>query len=407
MPRSLPASPSTPVDWIPPPRPDIETLTLHLLVITPLFGGGAMPRVVDQDNPIRAAAIRGHLRYWWRATVGAKCKSAAELFNEEEQLWGSVEEPSKVTLRVVVTDSGKRTSSQTGPNPRFGPQENYFLWPFNENKGEGQPEVHGLKDVRFTLSITFPLLKSEEVKQSLRAWLLLGGVGSRTRRGCGALTVENDTHDLLPPSAPNTSATWLNHLAGPTADGPTQFTRLSRGTLVFGTAMDAMRAWKDTGTFWARLHKGHFGSQEYKPMSGGKWHDYKVLKEWRVTNAKQIALVKPYWGLPLNYNDFRGRVYAPKIQPLVSGRMASPVILKPVAFADGTFRPMVAVLSAPPPQTLEIDGKIVDLQFPTSDPLMAVLKNKQLTAEGPQTAVIVAAQSVWYNHHTIILGDSA
>ncbi len=55
-----------------------ESITLHLRLITPLFGGGYETREVDPDCIIRPATIRGHLRFWWRALYGgAVCECGA------------------------------------------------------------------------------------------------------------------------------------------------------------------------------------------------------------------------------------------------------------------------------------------------------------------------------------------
>src|SRR5579862_2869390 len=52
-------------------------------VVTPLFGGGVDPGENDPHTLIRGTAIRGHLRFWWRATRGARFKDAGELAEEE------------------------------------------------------------------------------------------------------------------------------------------------------------------------------------------------------------------------------------------------------------------------------------------------------------------------------------
>ena len=65
-----------------------ETIELELRLITPMFGGGYKAREVDPLQPIRPAAIRGHLRFWWRATAGARYTSVADLHKAETELWG-------------------------------------------------------------------------------------------------------------------------------------------------------------------------------------------------------------------------------------------------------------------------------------------------------------------------------
>ena len=42
-------------------------------LLTPLFGGGVEPREADPVSVVRATAVRGHLRFWWRAVRGWRC----------------------------------------------------------------------------------------------------------------------------------------------------------------------------------------------------------------------------------------------------------------------------------------------------------------------------------------------
>ncbi|HXG23628.1 MAG TPA: type III-B CRISPR module RAMP protein Cmr1, partial [Chthonomonadales bacterium] len=143
----------SPPEWKP---PDLEeAITLRLQTITPMFGGGYEPREVDPLCVIRPATIRGHLRFWWRATTGAQYASAEKLFEDEEKLWGSTKVPGQIAIAVTIDDVGqmRQTSQVANPrsSPRDGPQHGYFTWPFQEQRGEGVPEAECREKVRFTL----------------------------------------------------------------------------------------------------------------------------------------------------------------------------------------------------------------------------------------------------------------
>src|SRR5437879_5029216 len=90
MARSVPPS-----SRIPLPNRDIITgkgrslLAVRLAVVTPLFGGSAIAGEPDADLPVRAASVRGNLRFWWRACNAARFRTARELFNEEARIWGA------------------------------------------------------------------------------------------------------------------------------------------------------------------------------------------------------------------------------------------------------------------------------------------------------------------------------
>ncbi|NPV63073.1 MAG: type III-B CRISPR module RAMP protein Cmr1 [Methanotrichaceae archaeon] len=55
-------------------------------MITPIFGGGVKVGENDLVTPIRASSIRGHLRFWWRATRGARFETSSQLFDREGEI---------------------------------------------------------------------------------------------------------------------------------------------------------------------------------------------------------------------------------------------------------------------------------------------------------------------------------
>lgn len=88
MKRTMPACP---------PKPEIATrhpnavgrhYSYAIEVITPLFGGGVEPGVNDPITLVRPSTIRGHLRFWWRATRRERFDTVAGLRQREEKIWG-------------------------------------------------------------------------------------------------------------------------------------------------------------------------------------------------------------------------------------------------------------------------------------------------------------------------------
>jgi CRISPR-associated protein Cmr1 len=63
--------------------------TREYKLITPLFGGGVEPNTPDPVTIIRATEIRGHLRFWWRATRGGQFKTIEDLKKAEDMIWGA------------------------------------------------------------------------------------------------------------------------------------------------------------------------------------------------------------------------------------------------------------------------------------------------------------------------------
>lgn len=150
---------------------DFPTLQLKMAVATPMFGGGVSPGQIDASLPIRASSIRGHLRFWWRATCGAEFNSVNKLREEEAKVWGCSEQRSAVETCVSI--------STEGPGIAYPPNAlKYVLFPFTHD---------GWRDIEFTLDLRYPASLREQVETALRAWVNFGGIGARTRRGCGAL----------------------------------------------------------------------------------------------------------------------------------------------------------------------------------------------------------------------------
>ena len=51
--------------------------TYKCKLVTPMYGGGVEPGVVDKEMPIRASAIRGQLRFWWRIACAQGLRSVS------------------------------------------------------------------------------------------------------------------------------------------------------------------------------------------------------------------------------------------------------------------------------------------------------------------------------------------
>ncbi|WP_027460538.1 type III-B CRISPR module RAMP protein Cmr1 [Deinococcus murrayi] len=392
MPRTPPPLPADLPDLSPP-----ETLTVQLRTLTPMFGGGAETREVDDRQPVRAASVRGGLRFWWRATAGAGYATAKELHDAESALWGNTETPGRVRVEVEVTERGTRVYpselNKGGGSPaQTGPREAYFVHPFQEIRSENKPETFGLRDVAFTVTLTLHRLSAaerEQVVTAVRAWIAFGGVGARTRRGCGALTVAGDAAQWLP-AQPADLWAWFGREERAVPQ-PQHSVLAGAKALLSPVGADPVKdVWRDLGRFWARFRKGHYTERrpDYSPMSGGAWRDHRTLQAG-LRRDEPARLAKPFLGLPIVYQKFpRTDAFAGTIEGAQEGkkRMASPVILKPCAFRDGV-RGLVLVLNAPPPRQVKVSGQPHPLEIPPHDPVLA-----SLGVRGPLAAVRAAAK---------------
>jgi CRISPR-associated protein Cmr1 len=167
------------------------TQVRHYELITPLFGGGVDPGEADPLTIIRGPAIRGQLRFWWRACRGGQFNGDLRMMKEaEDELWGAAStekepRPSLVQIRLEIANGGQHVQpfeSRTRPSPNWRDLA-YATFPLQDKNPPGEVRT----GVKFKLTLTYPQKRRAEVEAALWAWETFGGVGARTRRGFGAL----------------------------------------------------------------------------------------------------------------------------------------------------------------------------------------------------------------------------
>ena len=104
----------------PPAVPQAISGNIHEIrsyrIITPLLGGGAKVKHPDSQTVVRASALRGLLRFWWRAMRGGHSNGDIKwLKKREAEIWGgrvgSTMYPSKVTIVVKNAHIGSRVTT--------------------------------------------------------------------------------------------------------------------------------------------------------------------------------------------------------------------------------------------------------------------------------------------------------
>jgi CRISPR-associated protein Cmr1 len=188
---------------------DVASVEFEFSVGTPVFGGGVRinqgaphKKELDRLTPVRGAAVRGQLRFWWRATHGCTAEKRAEMKAREDALWGAASTPGKVSLQISWS------GGKVEPVPVYTPQDPrkplpsmtgiaYGAFPLQAAQGAVDKESGSLSGVTgsFVLKVTGPAAQKEEVQDAVTAWLLFGGVGGRARRGFGTLAARD-----LPPA---------------------------------------------------------------------------------------------------------------------------------------------------------------------------------------------------------------
>ncbi len=369
------------------PEPDnLQSNTYKIKVISPIYGGGVEAGKPDIEMPIRASAIRGQLRYWWRFLKMNDPDHPLEdetLFQEERKIWGGMGDESELktsgekdfSSKVFIRITGfKRVSppvscceyqhykqdDQTKYRLVFLhdiPQ--YALFP-GQGKAPNAENYHPEKDkphqvllagVGFELEIsTDKKINQQEwkvVEQSMRWWASFGGIGARTRRGLGSVEVEG-----IPPlteAEVNQYGCELKQI----------------------NARNAMDAWNKAINKLQQFRQGvDVGRNQKKDQNGNlvfydrdqtipaqgrsRWPEPDSIREIIGTNAKKhkpvhparISFPRAAFGLPIifKFNNGDERAGDPEqfeLRPIRSERMASPLILK--AMASGTSYKAIAL----------------------------------------------------------------
>ena len=407
MDRPIPPCPETPTQALP---PGVISKEYQVEVITPLFGGGPRPGTNDPVTPIRATEIRGHLRFWWRATIGVReAGSIADLRRNEGDIWGTTkgqdDKPQESKVAVAVTDaqwSDPSPCAWYAPEERDGKVRHKLTWlpPFD---GDGNslpyalfpfqgkpPSSRGaigpascIQSAEFSLVLTCPRQLEGQVEAALWAWMNFGGLGARTRRGCGALYCS-----AFAPVDSGTKAIrdWWVERAGAfpgevqIGEVPSLVSSLLVGTapeppdLAWREAVGAMRAFRQEGTGRqprpdprSRMSGTNKPGRSYWPepdsiarlveQPGWDWdpgHDARP----GVPGDELPAFPRAELGLPIIFHFLENRkdeVPDPELVPEGYSRMASPIILRPLACGDGSeVLPMVVCLRAPTARSLKL-----------------------------------------------------
>ncbi len=282
--------------------------------VTPALLAGA-----DQKSAeIRAASIRGALRWWMNALNFDK-----EVIND---LFGSAAGNRGQRSRVIVRDTTPNTPPvklQTAQDIT-GSRSDYFLWPFEK-------KARGVIPAGFTASFSVimrPGKSSEDspvLENVLKAFLLLGSLGSRSRRCYGSIWPKHVEIDGVPWKIPATEDELKRELSCIFDEcANMEIDAISGKFLDYKTAINCCIDF-------------------LKKYRAGSTKSLKNLKKWGKNDhdvglRKHGCVYRPVLGLPLIQSYSK----APKVISKIKGydRLASPVHFKVIPL-NGLFVPIV------------------------------------------------------------------
>jgi len=400
------AAPSIPEHITPPSGRIVKTYSIE--VITPIYGGWAKTGEYDVNNIIRAFSVRGNLRFWWRATRGASFESYEKLLEEENRIWGcknqSTDSKSKDICAKQLADESKFLqcdkkspkhkstiinvkyglmpnfryledkikSNENKPNEknkksaygfyRYG-EESYVLFPIitTEDKKIKGFEYKLVKEgFTFEITLSYDINHEKDVECAIWAWVNFGGIGARTRRGCGALYCEE-----LAPEKPENFCDWFEENIKQyklSLGTEREWSTLLRQILTGKPVEKPLDAWKNAIKPMRDFRQGERIGRNAGP-GRSFWPEPDTLRRILKTHntrhkpSDQIpnGFPRAAFGLPIIFS-FRGSPGDPnsELYPQGDKRMGSPVILRPLKTRNKRSVPLAVFLKAPLPDGLEL-----------------------------------------------------
>jgi len=163
----------------------MQTISATYRVTTPMFLGGA-----KQQAELRLPSFKGVLRFWWRALAwSAFEQNLSEIRKAEANLFGSADVgQSRLLMRWRVSVVQQPFRERLSPGLTY-------LAGMGLCRPNGELNREALAPgVRFTVEValrkTLERNQSELLERAFIAIGLIGGLGARTRRGYGSLTLE-------------------------------------------------------------------------------------------------------------------------------------------------------------------------------------------------------------------------
>lgn len=300
----------------------------------------------------------------------------------------------KVRLSVDIIDQGKNEpcasrkidTKYSKPAPDF---PGYVIFPFQGTRED--PEIkNARKDMVFDLQIACPDHLRTEMETALWAFCNFGGLGARTRRGCGALFCK----DFAPADPQDLAKTIRTCCKNNTAPHP--WPELFSALLIECRKSNAIEAWKNgikvLQNFRQGADVGRNPGENHSRPARSRWPEPETLrkvtgkrdpKHARMAATPDNGFPRADFGLPIIFHfQSKSDPGDCHLLPFLRGktdekkgnRMASPLIIRPLLFKDKKTASMILQLRTPPLEAVELrtsEGKtevfhrnsIVDKRF--------------------------------------------
>lgn len=312
------------------------TITATYRIVTPMFCAGADQRSAE----LRLPSFKGALRFWWRSLMWGKVTDHNELRKQEAELFGASDQKtgqSKVRLRFADRQLGAfKPIGEIFENGRlagahylgYGVMEAYASRPKGTQAGQLTRSM--IEGGMFTVECRFGRFATEDlVDQVKRALILLGtvgGMGSKSRKGFGSLSVVdvkvgNDDCVIAQPPEERLKACLGETTIHDGIPSWSAWSREARVVVAKSTAKRAVELLDDVGREEVHFRSwGRNGIVLNNPSERNFPVDHSLSKGQHRSRGYPFRIV---FGLPHNY----GRGEAHSVQPERHDRRASPLFV--------------------------------------------------------------------------------
>lgn len=185
----------------------MKIYTFDCEIVTPLFMDG-----YGQQPELRTASFKGMLRWWFRALYGGHLYSSGsesifkDLHKMENLIFGSTENGGIFSMSIFHQNLATELNGEKGIRPSQNKFNHYGAYGLlATNKDDGRKYIKAGQ--KFTIRFVFK--KGEEyipyVVGALAAFNLWGGIGSRSTKGFGSISVRSNDFPLLFPDLSSVS----------------------------------------------------------------------------------------------------------------------------------------------------------------------------------------------------------
>ena len=155
-------------------------------VVTPMFCGGADPGSAE----LRIPSFKGVLRFWWRALAWSRCgEDLKTIQKEEDQLFGGA---GGGRSRVVITHvEPVKSETGFGSELKVGPGARYLGYGVLEPGAQRAFLEPGFGFTVHMRTRDLDRARMSSLENALTALGLFGGMGARSRKGYGSVSIRS------------------------------------------------------------------------------------------------------------------------------------------------------------------------------------------------------------------------